>query len=902
METKSQKVLRKIAGEHAAIPDLAKGAEVRRKLMPHTPGGMFDGPLGRSPRIFTPSMKGSLWGKAENVTLSLLKNDVYDRRYHVLDQPFTLEQVVKGAFSEKNSRFDDMPHSGQVRSKPGVLVEEGGRRNFQAWSAVYAFPCQKPVGQIILQAQGMKGAGQPEAVHSLEDGGMEISMQGANGASLRLCYAMSVHGSVTAVRAAYQNQPVPPSFRLYRHTDQAHRKYMDEQGNFIPENERPVVYWPSDGKKEMERYRFEDDVAFNGPFDPPQSGCDGPFFWISQKFPSDRTFPEGFEYVMMGLTDDGGASLDCEQGKKGLGSPLYAEHESDEFGNLLTTQQDKEKRIYELELETGMGAGFEGEFRRQEYVYSMTRNAPGAAATAVFSGNEGVTTGYFVVVTSNDGPDLLAEAKRRLLAAREQGFDKIQSENAQWYQDLYERRQRGRFFVEAPQDELEEIDRKTLQNAYKSWSHPLAGFCAPDPAKLEGGASFAGFDMDAQSWHSMPCYNELFPTRMLVCRQQEWMSLWVKLVDFWRDAFCKKARDSFGLPGMTMTHGYLPPVRPDSRYVQNQCLDYCLDTSAQVLKVLWDLWDYQGDEALLAQSVYPAMRELAIFFEAFARRGWDGTYYHLSPVVEPENWGISYQLKYATDTTAALSMFRKTFRCAIEGAQLLGRDADKIPGWQEVLDHLAPYPRFQMGSGEILGGNAGAIPRWSAGDHGHFTGLYPATLADDINLDSTQEEKDLIVRSMDAVRCDRDDGAYILVGALRDRTPSGYAVEAQKIETGAELADQLFLEPERLLNSRSGRIHLFPAVPDWAEVSFAGFLARGGFEVSAARDASGVTAATVRATRSVPLLLMNPWPGKAVKVTDCGTGADVAVEQDLTNGECLCVAAQAGHCYSFDLA
>ncbi len=900
METKSQKILKNIAASHASIPALAQGAKIRRKLMPHTPGGMFDGPFGRSPRIFTPSMKGSLWGKAENVTLSLLKNDVYDRRYHVLEEPFTLEKVIKGAFSEKNRDYDDMPHSGQVRAKPGVLVEEGGRRNYQAWASVYAFPCQKPVGQIILRAPGMAGAPQPEAVQSMEDGVSRITLQGEGGAALDLEYLMSVAQSAVAVKVAYQNQAQPPVFALYRHTDQAHRKYMDSQGNFIPEEQRPVVYWPADGKKERERYRFEDDAAFNGPFAPPTSGADGPFFWIQQKFPADPTFPEGFTYVMMGLA--GEAATSFAQNQKDLGSPLYAEHESDEVGNLLQSQQDKEKRIYELELESGMGAGFEGEFRRQEYVYSMTRNAPGSAAYARLSPQSGACVAYFVVVTSNDASDLIAEAKRRLLALKERGYNALLQENRAWYSALYQRRQEGRFYLNASEKAQSRIDQLLVQDAYKSWSSPLAGFCAPDPAKLEGGASFAGFDMDAQSWHSMPCYNELFCTPDLVRRQPEWLSLWVKLVDFWRDALCEKAKNSFGLPGMTITHGYLPPIKPDSRYVQNQCLDFCLDTSAQVVKTLWDLWDYQGDEALLKKSVYPALRELASFFEAFARRGWDGTYYHLSPVVEPENWGISYKLTYATDTTAALCMFKKIFQCAIEAASLLGCDADKIPGWQEVMERLAPYPKFRIGGGEILGGNPGAIPRWSAGDHGHFTGLYPATLADEINLDSPQEEKDLIIRSMDAVRCDRDDCAYILVGALPDRTPSGYAVDAKPIETPEQLARQLLQEPERLLNSRSGRIHLFPAVPVWASAAFTGFLARGGFEVSAARDITGVTAVTVKARRSVPLRLMNPWPGQMVIVTDCTTGALVPASVCRQNGECLQLQAQAGHCYSFDVS
>ena len=73
------------------------------------------------------------------------------------------------------------------------------------------------------------------------------------------------------------------------------------------------------------------------------------------------------------------------------------------------------------------------------------------------------------------------------------------------------------------------------------------------------------------------------------------------------------------------------------------------------------------------------------------------------------------------------------------------------------------------------------------------------------------------------------------------------------------------------MNSRSGRIHLFPLVPDWTVAAFRNFLARGAFEVSAAKDENGVQAVTVKARRSIPLQRMNPWVGKRPVVTDITT-------------------------------
>jgi hypothetical protein len=217
-----------------------------------------------------------------------------------------------------------------------------------------------------------------------------------------------------------------------------------------------------------------------------------------------------------------------------------------------------------------------------------------------------------------------------------------------------------------------------------------------------------------------------------------------------------------------------------------------------------------------------------------------------------ENWGISFALKYATNRTAAITVVRNMLNCAIEGARHLGVDQNLIAGWKEVADHLPPFPRYHMGMGDILGGNSGAIPRWTAGDHGHFTASYTVAISDEVNLDSTQEDKDRMIRSMDCVRCEVDDAVYSLPGALKECSACGYNYAAQRIVDEKHLAAELVKVPERLMNGRSGRIHLFPALPDGFPVAFRGFLPRGGFELSAARHASGVTGVVIKARRRRP--------------------------------------------------
>lgn len=269
-------------------------------------------------------------------------------------------------------------------------------------------------------------------------------------------------------------------------------------------------------------------------------------------------------------------------------------------------------------------------------------------------------------------------------------------------------------------------------------------------------------------------------------------------------------------------------------------------------------------------------------------------------MVETESYGVSYRLEYTRNTTGALAMFRWELNAAAKAAELLGVDEDLRRGWIEVAERLAPYPTFRVGSGPVIGGNEMAFPRFTRGDHFMFTGYYPLNLADEINLDSPQELKDMMTRTADALGSARNWEPYILTGASGDYIPRSYGKGAVKIEDHGTLAKDITEAPERLMNSRSGRIHLFPAVPQWTVAAFRGFLARGGFSVSAARDENGVQAVEIVAKRSIPCQVMNPWAGREVAVTDVASGENIPCRIDRENGECVVFEAAAGHRYSLD--
>ena len=864
-EVKSQAIIDEVFAEELTLKELAKAKSFSRQLIRTYPGGIVFEGLAPHPRITTPTTKAAIWGGGHEITLSLLKTDVIDRRY-VDRERFTMDDIMRGAYSETNKDLNDMPMSGQTRPSFFVLDERGGRYNYAVWSEVYPFPCQKPVGQIIVKAAEFEDVPQPAAVQQMKNGMTNVNVEKGN-KKLSVNYLMSMKRNITALDLSYEGLSTPVSFRIYRNQDQGHLRYINADGSY----RRVVQYMPADINQPVEYYDFNADKDINGPFEPPTTGVDGRFFWVHQIFPKEKTFPDGFRYVMMGLVSGSNAELTALGLAKNLGTkPLQS-------GNS----------------------------------YPLMANAPGVAVNAKLPSTSGNAKLYVAVLTVNDTPNYMEEAKKMLLEAEKLGFDGLAAENEAWYDALYEKREQGRVLMGATPEERKQVADLFFEETYLSWTSGHMGFNNPDPAKNEATASYAIYDTDSQNWHSLPCYNEVFSEGKFFMRNQyEPKMLWANLLTVWHETLKEKARLKFGLPGMCLAHGYLTGLSPTSQspwYVENGVLDFCMEVPGQVMKVLWNFWDYAADEDLLKTTVYPLLKDLAIFYEAFARRGWDGKVFNIEPTVETESYGISYQMKFTRNNSGALTIFRKILNCAIEAAEHLNVDADLIPGWREVAENLAPYPMFRVNGGEILGANEMAFPRFTSGDHYMYNGYNLVNISDEINLDSPQKLKDMMTRTADVLMANYNFDPYILTGASADYIPARYAYGAVKIENYTQLAkqivrasDQIVGYPERLMNSRSGRIHLFPVVPDWTVATFRGFLARGGFEVSATRDENGVQAVVVKARRSIPLQLMNPWKGKRPAVTDLTTGKTVGYTMDKSNGECIVFDAEAGHTYSFD--
>jgi hypothetical protein len=207
-------------------------------------------------------------------------------------------------------------------------------------------------------------------------------------------------------------------------------------------------------------------------------------------------------------------------------------------------------------------------------------------------------------------------------------------------------------------------------------------------------------------------------------------------------------------------------------------------------------------------------------------------------------------------------------------------DKDLRKQWREVAVNLAPYPTWQGPDGPMYCAIEGVEPLHFDADHFGEASQYPVLLSDDITLDSPKEQIEMMLRTSAKLHTAGTTGQTLTLLGKYGGVAFWYDFNG-----------------ETLLNSRSGRIHLFPAAEPDKVVAFRNFQAKGAFLVSAAKNADEVYFLEVAARRDNPCHIMNPWPGRSVTVVEAVSKKAVKASIDKSNGECIVFPAKAGQKY-----
>ncbi len=327
----------------------------------------------------------------------------------------------------------------------------------------------------------------------------------------------------------------------------------------------------------------------------------------------------------------------------------------------------------------------------------------------------------------------------------------------------------------------------------------------------------------------------------------------------------------------------------------------------------WLTYEYTNDEAFLKEKAYPMLRGVAEFFRTYPNliREDDG-YYHVHYSNHGEGfWG-------ARDTLDTLSGMYGVLPTVIFAARKLNVDEDKIPLWEDLLEHLTPLPtsadtscpvpRPSDGSVVWVGARSDALCR-----DNRQAWPNPVIYCDLCNLQTEEVNPewykigkntiDFLLQTYGQVHtrffnemssatrvfAQMGYGDYMLDNAIRQLDGEGAALEHCFFEeNGSQAVYQNRLTAREGINAMSAQrlgnvaaglqlgllqcsggaptldpvIRVFPAwKADWnAEFELH---ARGGFIVSAKQEDGIIEYVRVHATRDQQLTLINPWKKEA---------------------------------------
>jgi len=285
----------------------------------------------------------------------------------------------------------------------------------------------------------------------------------------------------------------------------------------------------------------------------------------------------------------------------------------------------------------------------------------------------------------------------------------------------------------------------------------------------------------------------------------------------------------------------------------------------------WWRYLYTKDEKWLRAVGYPALRDCALFYLDFMKKGDDGLY-HVFPSNQGED-GFTGDPKDYTDRPQGMRHLRYCLRSAIQASEALDVDADLRAQWRDRLDHAAgddgkplpereglaklffeanppefgdgrpPVPRPAKSAGAPWPGAGEWLDLW-------YAGQYPVCAMSALRGGGLDPER-LYAGLRRIIERWRHPNGLIWAMSVADYGHAGAWTETLGVCAPLQ---------EMMLQSFGGVLRLFPAWPAEVPGSFKTLRAEGAFLVSASWADASVKAAEILSERGGPCRLFSPWP------------------------------------------
>jgi alpha-L-fucosidase 2 len=496
------------------------------------------------------------------------------------------------------------------------------------------------------------------------------------------------------------------------------------------------------------------------------------------------------------------------------------------------------------------------------------------AVAVCWQKSESAWIGAWSIATSNESDNPLKIARSNCEKALQAGFSNAVSTHRQWWNSYWDKSS-----VRIPN---KIIERQWYLEMYKFGA---AARQNTPPISLQG--TWTADDMKIPPWkgdyhHDLNtelCYWPAYSGNQLegAFGFVSWLWKTKQNAQDWTRRF-------FDLPGLNV------PMTADLNQQQIggwHQYTHSATTAAWLAHHFYLQWRYSMDRDFLKNRAYPWLRETSVFLEAITEKGPDGKR-TLPLSSSPEINDDRLEAWFSSITNYDLALIRWAFEKTAELAVETG-NAEQAKHWREVLAEM-PELALDAKSKKMLIAKDYPLP-FSHRHFSHLMAVHPLGL---IRWESGPEDRAIINASMAdlekngtsqwcgysfswlaslAARARNGEKAantleiFSTAFCLRnsfhcngDQSGKGYSnFRYRPFTLEGNFAAAAGLQ-EMLLQSYSGTIRIFPAIPEaWKDVSFKTLRADGAFLVSAERKDSHTHSITIISEKGGTCRLENPF-------------------------------------------
>lgn len=509
-----------------------------------------------------------------------------------------------------------------------------------------------------------------------------------------------------------------------------------------------------------------------------------------------------------------------------------------------------------------------------------------------FKENKGITEGCWSISSEYPGWEKQIPANEQTAASMKSGFSEEMRKHKEWWQNYW-----SQSSISIPDTVLNKqwyLEMYKLGAATGNGAPPISlqAIWTADNGKLPPWKGDFHHDLNTQLSY-WPAYSSNH------MEQETGFITWLQKN---RPEFEMYTRQYYGVSGLNVPGVTTLAGQPMGGWIQ---YSFGPTVSAWLGHHFYLHWRYTMDREFLEKEAYPWIRDVAIFLDELSVTDKNGLN-RLPLSSSPEIFNNSRQAWFDQTTNFDLGLARWTFEKAGELAKELGK-TDEASKWQKVLSQWPSYDIDPETGFTFIKG----VPYNESHRHfSHLIAFHPLGVIDWSNGEEDQKIIKSTIETLDRIGPDWWCGySYSWHGNLKARAFDGngavdalrtfsqyfclknsFHVNGDQSKSGKSkfVYRPFTLEgnfafasgiQEMLLQSHTGIVRIFPAIPDvWKDVSFNKLRTEGAFLISAEMEKAEVIKVEIFSEKGGEIKLLNPFKNEKINCSSSfKTDADIVI-------------------------